>query len=593
MRNALRAALVSVVTMLAISCNASPQNSGAQNAALSEGEKVEAVAANSEASQHVNRRPNILVIMADDLGYSDIAPYGGEISTPNLSRLADEGVRFTNFYVAPACSPTRSMFLSGVDHHVAGVGNMEFNIQPPQRGRPGYEGYLNDSVVSFASLLNDAGYQTYMVGKWHLGLDLAHGPENRGFDYSFVLPKGSADHFSQSVVPGKDPASGARIEYRENGESVTLPDQFYSSDLFTDRLIALMEKNRRDDEPFFAYAAYTAPHWPLQAPEEYSSKYEGVYERGYEETRAQRFARMIKMGIVPKSAKADGGLAIWPHWADLSEEQRALEARRMQVFAGMVDALDDNIGRLLQYLDDTGALDNTYVFFLSDNGAEGNDHRAIGSYATWIKSFRDNSLENIGEPTSFDTYGPGWGQVSSTPFRLFKGFTTEGGIRSPLIVVAPHGAAPVAGGRISKDLVAVTDLAPTILDIANVSLPGAAYKGRTVAPYVGRSILAQINAEDGAHEIAPDYLGFELFGRRGLRQGDWKLVWGNAPYGKDGWELYNLKDDPTEQNDLSESRTDIVEQLAAVWDDYVKKNGVVLLDYDPVRYTNENHHYDE
>ncbi|MCA8890209.1 MAG: sulfatase-like hydrolase/transferase, partial [Parvularculaceae bacterium] len=261
-----------------------------------------------------------------------------------------------------------------------------------------------------------------------------------------------------------------------------------------------------------------------------------------------------------------------------------------QVYAGMVDALDENIGRLLGYLEEIGELENTYIFVLSDNGAEGNDHSVIGSYASWLQAYRDNSVGNIGNPTSFDSYGPGWGQVSSTPFRLFKGFTTEGGIRSPLIVIEPRAT---GGGRISNDVISVTDLAPTILDIAQVKPPDGLYRGREVASFIGSSFLSRIQGNQQKEDMGSDYLGFELFGRKGLRQGEWKLVWSNAPYGKDGWELYNLNDDPAEQNDLAGERPDMVERLAALWDGYAQENGVVWLENDPVSYTNENRHYED
>lgn len=507
-------------------------------------------------------RPNILLILADDLGYSDIGPYGGEIDTPNLERLASEGLRLTNFHVAPTCSPTRSALMSGTDHHLAGIGTMVELIQPNQKGQPGYEGYLNDQVFAFPELLRDAGYHTYLSGKWHLGLDERHRPKARGFEESFALLQGGGYHFKA--------ASPERAgTYVENDRPVSIPDDFFSSDTFTDRLIGFIDKHRTDGKPFFAYAAYTAPHWPLQAPPALIAKYKGRYDAGYASIRAERLARLQRLGIVAEGATVHTPLtatSTLPDWNSLSGEQKALEARRMETYAALVDNLDHNIGRLIQHLKDIGQYENTAIFFLSDNGAEGHVVREF------VPPAADNRLENIGKASSYVYYGARWAEVGATPFRLSKGFTSEGGVTSPAIARLPGAA---AGGN-RPALATVQDLAPTFLALAGVPDPGRSYKGSPRHPITGKSLLPYLQGRSDRVHPADYVLGEELFGNRSLRQGDWKLLWTEPPVGSGRWELYNLADDPGETRDLAASRPEIVTRLQALWDGYVKTNQVVL-----------------
>lgn len=510
------------------------------------------------------RRPNILLILADDLGYSDIRPYGGEIDTPNLDELARDGVRLTNFHVAPTCSPTRAALLSGTDHHLAGLGTMAELIQPNQKGQPGYEGYLNDDALSFPALLRDAGYHTYLAGKWHLGLDGKHRPQARGFEESFALLQGGGNHFAT-------PSGWNAGTYVEQDREVKLPADYFSSNTFTDKLIAFIDKHRADGRPFFAYAAYTAPHWPLQAPPEAIAKYKGRYDAGYAAIRAERLERQRRLGLVEAGKSVHQPLpatATLPDWNSLNPEQRALEARRMETYAALVDNLDSNIGRLFQYLKDTGQYENTAVFFLSDNGAEGH------VVPEFTPSGANNRLDNIGKADSYVYYGARWAEVGATPFRYSKGFTTEGGVISPAIARLPGVSAAEGGNR--KALATVRDLAPTFLQLAGVADPGSRYKGRSVHPITGRSLLPYLQGQVASPHPQDYVLGEELFGNRSIRQGDWKIVWSEKPVGRGKWELFDLAADPGETTDLAARQPARLAELVALWDGYVKDNRLVL-----------------
>lgn len=527
-------------------------------------------------------RPNILMIVADDMGYSDISPYGGEISTPNLQRLAERGVRMTGFRVHTMCTPTRAMLLSGANNHVAGVGTMAGEWRGNQRGAIGYETYLTDRVVTVPQLLSDAGYDTYISGKWDLGgrSNPDHLPAKRGFEESFVLVEGSADHFEvASALLELD-----KVHYQENGVPYEMPERFYSSDFFSDKLINYLDHDR--DAPFFAMLTFTAPHWPLQAQDEYLEKYEGVYDVGYDAIREARLERMRADGVIGPDWQAAEPESIWPNWDELSEKVRELEAIRMQTYAAMVDSMDANIGRVLDKMEAEGQLDNTVVIFLSDNGATGANPLDWGpAYPQWAEDTYDNSLENLGRANSYVWTGPQWAHVSNAPFRLFKGFPTGGGIASPLIVSLPDASQP---GRVEPGFVTATDMAATLLDLADVSHPGDQYKGREVAPLDGVSMLPVLLGEADAVRGDDDVMVWEIMGRRAVRKGNWKAVSVNEPWGAgaDVWALYDLSADPTELTDIADRNPEVLKRLVADWDQYVAENGVLFDPYDNLVWSN-------
>jgi arylsulfatase A-like enzyme len=524
------------------------------------------------------KRPNFLVIVADDLGFSDIGAFGGEIRTPNLDRLAHAGIRFTDFHSAPACSPTRAMLLTGTDHHVAGIGTMLEVAGPAFRGAPGYEGYLNERVVALPELLRDAGYLTLMSGKWHLGATIETSPWARGFERSFALLPAGASHYS-AAASGLPPLPTL---YTEDDQFVAVDDDFYSSDFYTDTLLRYFRERSTDpedaDQPFFAYLPFQAPHWPLQAPEESIATYRGRYDGGPDALREERLAALKQLGLCPPDVEAHPVVADGAaEWSDMTADERARSARSMEVYAGMVDRMDWNIGRVLDYLAETGELDDTVVIFLSDNGAEGAIVEAMpmrgAQIAAMVEKFCDNSLDNLGHATSYIWYGPRWAQAATAPSRLHKAFTTEGGIRVVGFATWPGFDRQ---GEIGTAFTTVMDIAPTVLELAGVAHPGQTYRGREVAPMRGRSWVSYLSGcEEEVHD-ARSGTGWELFGRRAIRQGDWKALYLPAPYGPGAWQLYDLSSDPAEMHDQATAQPDKLTELLTLWDRYVEDNGVIL-----------------
>ena len=539
------------------------------------------------------KRPNILLIVADDLGYTDLGAYGAEISTPNLDKLASGGVKMTSFYASPFCSPTRSMLLSGSDNHLVGFGDMSELMLPEQRGKPGYEGYLNERVVPVAQVLKDAGYRTAMAGKWHLGVKEEFSPASKGFEQSYAMVMGGASHWGdQSGIVAMDPAKPPKAIYRENGKAIDIPrDGFYSSQAFTDKLLDYLKSGEKSGKPFFGYLAFTAPHWPLHAPEADIAKYEGRYKEGYDKLRKERLERMKRLGIVPADTPVYEGHAYWPKWDSLTPAQQEAEARRMTVYSAMVDHMDRQIGRVLDYLKARGELDNTFIFFMSDNGADGNSVYDVGRTREWIEKDMDNSTANTGKPGSFIEYGPGWAQVGSTPFKLYKSFMYEGGIAVPAIAWGPG----IKGGALKREFAHVTDVAPTIFELAGARHPGTEYQGKPVLPLRGKSMVSWLKGKAPTVRSSQDAVGWELGGRKALRKGDWKIVYANKPWGKDGWELYNIAKDRTESRDLADENPQKLGEMIVAWKQYVAETGTLEIEglaYRP-GYSNAGKYYED
>jgi arylsulfatase len=532
------------------------------------GPPANAEPARSGVAPSAPARPNILLIVADDLGYTDLGVLGSEIRTPQLDALARSGLLLTSFLVSPACSPTRAMLLTGVDTHPAGLGTMAGDADVNQKGRPGYEGYLSDRVVSVATLLRGAGYHTYMAGKWHLGMEEQQGPHRRGFERSFALLPGGASHFSDAAGILE---SRPQARYREDGREVGLPAEFYSTAHYTDKLIEYLRSALADRRPFFAYAAYTSPHWPLQVPDAELDRYRGAYDEGYDVLRARRFESARRHGIVPPGAAQPPRTRFARAWNELPPDEKLRQARAMEIYAAMVENLDHHVGRLLQFLRDSGRYDDTLILFVPDNGPEGNPIGRMETNADWIPKHFDNSLANLGRVNSYAWLGPGWAHAA-TPFQLWKAFPTEGGVRVPAIVRFG------AGGRrdILDTVVTVKDVAPTLLELAGVRHPAPTFEGRAVAPLEGRSMLAFVRGEAPAVHGDDFTMGWELFGRRALRRGHWKIVWLFEPYGPGRWELFDLAADPLESRDLSGTQPARLAELVRAWEEYAAKNDVIL-----------------
>ncbi|MEO1081717.1 MAG: sulfatase-like hydrolase/transferase [Pseudomonadota bacterium] len=531
-------------------------------------------------------RPNILVVVADDLGYSDIQPFGGEIRTPTLTRLADKGLRLGNFHTHTMCTPTRAMLLTGVNNHAVGIGTMAGEARGAQTGAPGYEAYLRPGVPTIAELLQDAGYQTWVSGKWDLGgrKDPALLPDQRGFAKSFVLVEGSADFFREYQALAEIDS----INYRLNGRSVSPPEPFYITNVYTDYALSFLEE-LDDDRPFFGYLTYTAPHYPLQAPAEFIDAYEGVFDAGYEAIRLARTERMRELGIIDVDEPAVPS-ALWPRWEELSGRQKAFESRRMEVYAAMVEAMDAQFARIVEALDATGRLDNTLILFLSDNGPEGGNPLDWADYYTdWAVENYDLSLANLGHSYSFAWTGPRWAEVSATPFRLYKGFASEGGTRVPAIIHWPDGA---RRSGVSSTYLHVLDVPATLLSLADAKHPGSERRGFLNRRLEGRDLSAFL--ADPKAEPGPTAHVWEMLDRRAVRSGPWKLTYANRPWGKgDEWSLFNVEHDPVEQNDLLREHPEVVARLLTIWEEYVRNNNLVLLkDGVDIRWTNRFTHFD-
>jgi len=528
-------------------------------------------------AQTAARRPNIVIILADDMGYSDMGMFGSEIKTPNMDALATNGTRFTNFYTHASCSPSRSMLLSGVDVHLNGLGAMDEWTSPNQVGKPGYEGNLNDRVVTLPQLLKDAGYHTYMVGKWHLGKSPDKIPAARGFERDFSLLDGMGSYWDMTNMSALVPNS----LFTEDGKYLTkLPKNYYATKTYTDKLIGFIDDNHADGKPFFAYVSHQAPHDPYHLPRDWRDRHVGQYDFGWDMLRQQRLKRQKELGIVNDSTTLAERMWFVPEYSLLAPATRAVLGKKMELYAGLVENLDFHIGRLINHLKEIGEYENTIFIIFGDNGAEGNDLGAMiagtpgtRDYLYFAAKWSNNNPSAWGEPGSYVGYGPGWAQVSMTPFSQYKGWLADGGIRNALIVSGPVNKLPKGG--INRGLMFIADIMPTMLEVAGATYPKT-YGGKEMPPLIGKSWIPVLSGQATSPRTEKDYLAWELFGNRALRQGDWKIRWELTPLGKSDWELFNIAKDPAEQNDLASAHPDKLKEMLLLWDDYVKQYNVIL-----------------
>lgn len=507
--------------------------------------------------QHTKDLPNILLLVADDLGYTDLGCYGGDIETPHIDSLAKTGIRFTNFHTAPMCSPTRAMLLSGTYSHIAGIGRQNL-----ESGVYGYEGHLTNRVVPLPALLKEAGYHTAMAGKWHLGSKPGENAPAKGFDQSFVLMEGVGNHYNGDGI-----FRGGPSNYQEDGKAVSWPEGRYSTDLYTDKLITFIESNKASEKPFFAYAAYTTPHWPLQVDPLYWQKYQGRYEQGYEVLRSERLERLKDLGLVSQKAQLPGYHQSVKPWGDLSDYERKTETRKMELYAGMVDNLDWNIGRILTYLRQSGLMENTVIVFMSDNGAAGEDYYNEEELRPHINPKYNNAYGNMGKAGSLVSYGPAWAEAGSAPFRYFKEYTTNGGILAPLII---SGGAAARMDKAYHGLATVMDLAPTFYELAEIPYPSR-WKNKDIYPLKGTSLLPYISGK--AEDVHTNDYGFgmEHTGYTMYRKGTWKITTTSRPFSEGQFQLYNLEEDLAENNDLSKAMPAKLAEMIAGWRAYARE----------------------
>ncbi len=519
-------------------------------------------------------RPNIIVILVDDMGFSDLGAFGGEIRTPNLDALANKGVKFTNFHATPVCAPTRAELLTGVDHHQTGIGNFPELRQDNQIDKPGYEGYLNDRVVTIAERMKDGGYYTFQSGKWHLGYDPRANPAARGFDHSFSMLGGGHNHFGADQDRQRPDMPNVGLVYTLDGKRVTIPADFYSSDYFTDKFISFLPDGK-DKRPFFGYLAFTAPHYPIQAPVEDIKRYAGKYDAGYDVLRQQRLQRLKALKMIPDTVTAHDPSSP-TRWTDLTPEQKRIESRTMEAYAAMVDRLDQNVGRLVAELKKRGQYDNTVIMFMSDNGPEGHEldkSFIIPEAGKAMLAGADNSLDSIGSAKSYVWYKSNWAEAGSAPFRRYKSFPTEGGTRVVSFLSYPGHART----GIEPSYLSVRDVVPTLLDLAHVKLDKPAeYKGKAVIAPQGMSFARRIEPGAPAPQLSPTFAAGEMFGRRYVREGRWKAVHIPPPTGTGHWELFDVEADPGEVKDLARQNPDQLARMVKDWNGYADKTGVVL-----------------
>lgn len=527
------------------------------------------IVAPSAASAAEQSRPNIVFILIDDAGFSDFGSYGGEIATPNLDQIAKEGVRFTNFHAASTCEATRVMLQSGIDNHRAGAGTLQVVIADNQKGKPGYEGYLSDQAHSLGRLMHDGGYATYYAGKWNIGDGLERSPGARGWDRYIALEQTGADNYEAKVYA----PFNMEAVWWEDGHRAVLPADFFSTRHYFDKMIQYIEEGKSSGKPFLAMIATQAVHSPLQAPNPDIEKYRHRYDAGWDKIRSERYQRQVQMGLVPAGLelpKAPGS----KNWDDLSDQDRRSYAKKMAVYAGMLDNADQHTGRFREYLKKAGLLDNTVFIIMSDNGADAYDLSQLNlPFKLWYHLNFTLGYETLGQKGSYVHYGQDWAQVSNTPFTAFKGTSLEGGMRVPFAISYPGRIKP---GGINNRFAYVTDFLPTVLDIAGIPLPGDEYKGRKLHPPTGTSLLPNLEGKTESVHASTEAIGFESTGGRALFKGDYKLVLNTAPWG-DGvdWRLVKLTEDPTEQHDLSARLPAIRKDMEADYATFVTRNGVI------------------
>ena len=501
----------------------------------------------------ISRRPNIVLLVADDLGFGDIGCYGGDIETPNLDALASNGIRFSRFHTAPMCAPTRAMLLSGNDNHIAGMGGQGLVTE-----EFGYEGRLTDRIITIPQLLKEAGYHTYMAGKWHLGTTVEANPHQKGFERSFVLLPGAGNHYNDQSALKK-----GKSDYTEDGESAEWKSGNYSTDYYTDKIIEYIDQNKGDGKPFFAFAAYTSPHWPLQVDRKHWEKYQGLYDDGYEELRKKRLNSLKKAGMISQNATLPPVHEKVQLWESLTLDEKKKEARKMELYAGMVDNLDYNIGRLIKYLKEIGQFKNTLFVFMSDNGAGHRDFINNDNFEVLREYFNDD-YENMGTPDSYISYGAQWAEAGSSPFRYFKDYATEGGINTTMIISGPF---VNKKNEIHHGFTSVLDLAPTFYEVANVTYPDI-YKEKEVYALRGTSLLPFIRGKATKIHSSNYVFAIEHYGNAMLRKGNWKITNFIRPFKLENFALYNLSEDIGEQNNLKDIEPKRYEEMISEWEKF-------------------------
>lgn len=524
------------------------------------------------AKEGPRKSPNIVILLADDWGFTDVGAFGGEMATPHLDALAGQGMRFANFHVAGSCSPTRAMLQTGVINHRAGLGNMPETIPPAHLGRPGYETHLNNRVVTIAQLLRAAGYRTYLTGKWHLGHTPDTLPTARGYDRALALSQSGADNFEAKP----NLLLYQHADWTEDGKPARLPAHFYSSTLLVDRMIAYIDSEKASGRPFLASINFLANHIPIQATDADIARYRGRYDAGWTRLRSERRKGAIAKGVMPKDVRMVS-MATTRDWAGLSPAQRTQRTRAMEAYGAMATAMDREIGRLVAHLKASGDYENTIFVFLSDNGAEPTDPMEMSRASHWsARFFYDQSFDQQGRPGSLTAIGAGFASAAASPLRGYKFTASEGGLRVPMILAWPGNPA-VQKGQVAGGFAHVTDVAPTLLTLAGLAPGRGTFEGRPVEPMTGRDLTPMLTGAAEAVHSEDQPLGYELSGNAVLFRGDYKLVRNLPPYGDGQWHLYNIMTDPGEVTDLATQQPRRFAQMQADYAAFAKANNVLAM----------------
>ena len=513
-----------------------------------------------------DHRPNVVVILADDLGFTDLGHYGSEISTPNIDALAHEGISFSNYHTAASCAPARAMLMTGVNSHKAGVAMIPEMVPESLRHHPTYQGVLSKQAVTIATLLYDAGYHTYLSGKWHLGSTPDLLPYNRGFERTFTLADSGADNWEQRpYLPLYDKAN-----WFKDGKRTTLPDDFYSSRDLVDTMIEFIARNQGDGKPFFAYLPLQAVHIPVQAPQDYIDRYMGKYDKGWDTLRDHRQKRAKEIGLVPATSDM-ARMTTTKSWDGLSDHEKRYEAKRMAVYGGMIEAMDYHIGRLIAWLKAAGEFENTTFIFTSDNGAEASDMTVPMARLSSNRLEYHYDYETLGLKRSMNSIGASFASAAAAPLSWYKFQVGEGGMRVPLVISGPT-ISKHAGFQ--NTLAWVADLAPTILNLTGTALPGKRFGGRPIYKMDGKDLTSVLRGQSAAHYSDDDFIAYELAGSKVVFGAQFKAIYHAPPIGSGDWQLYDIVNDPGETQEILDNHPLIFQQMLSAYEVFAVRTDI-------------------
>ncbi len=540
-------------------------------------------------------KPNILLLVGDDTAFGDIGAFGSEIKTPNMNKLAEAGLRFTNFHVSPVCSVTRSMLLTGNDSIEIGLGAFDYSVYPATRGKKGYETYLTDDAVTISELLRDDGYEVYKSGKWHLGGEQpgSKGPLGWGFTQEFGIYSGGSNHWNDyAMTPDFQDPNGLNVKRKEewtlNGEPFERPEGIYSGEIYTNKMLDFIQDGTAKGKPWFAYMAFTTAHFPIQAPPELIMKYYPYYlDLGFAGLKKARYNSLKEHGLISHEATEAPFNNLTKKWEDLSQEDKEKQAKIMATYAAMIEDQDNRIGQILGYLKDSDQLDNTLIVYVTDNGPEGleptNPKTGNPELAEWIEKQFDSSFDAIGTANSQNVIGTSWANAATGGLQWWKWFIGEGGIRVPMMVVPPGAFSSkyARAGEKSNAVAYVKDIPMTILEYANIKHPMNRYEGRDIIAPSGISMKPYLDGESQFVRTDDDWWAFELFGNGYVMQGEYKAMKVRTGMFGDGkWHLYNVVSDPSESKPLEGDQPEKLNAMIALYESHKAKNNIIEVDKD-------------